>query len=603
MALIRIPHCRSSRSLRAPLFAAALAASALLAALPAAAQQPSPGSAGSMVADKLSPSDTDVGLSADLFYKLLLAEVALQRGELPVAARAYFEAARESRDPRVARRATEIALAARQRGMAVESATLWASLDPEAARPKQVLSSLAGTVPGKELAEPGVDDEIRGRLEKLLSDAAVSGQGVGEVFLQINRFLAQQPERKQVYELVRSLAKPYPANPEAHFAVAYAALAAEIPAAGGVDPALSEVDIALELKPAWERAALLKADILTRTSGDAAIAFLQKFVAANPDARSAAGALAQIYVEQKRYADARAVFQTLWDGDRKSREFEFGVAAISVQMKDWTTAEALFLDLKKAGYGENGVVELYLAQVADETGRYQEAIDRYLAVPEGERAWIAKLRVAAMMAKQKRVPEARRYLADLPAVTIDERVQVRQAEASLLRDANDNAAAYAVLKQALVEHPENADLLYDSAMVAEKLDRIDEAEASLRRVVELKPDDAQALNALGYTLVDRTPRTSEGMALIEKAYKLAPDDPFILDSMGWALYRQGKLDDAESYLRRAMTQRPDAEIAAHLGEVLWKKGDTVRANEVWQSQLQSSPQNEVLLETVRRYSK
>jgi len=603
MALIRIPHCRSSRSLRAPLFAAALAASALLAALPAAAQQPSPGSAGSMVADKLSPSATDAGLSADLFYKLLLAEVALQRGELPVAARAYFEAARESRDPRVARRATEIALAARQRSMAVESATLWATLDPEAARPKQVLSSLAGTSPGKDLAEPGVDDEIRGRLEKLLSDAAVSGQGVGEVFLQINRFLAQQPERKQVYDLVRSLAKPYPANPEAHFAVAYAAFAAEVPAADGVDPALSEVDIALELKPTWERAALLKADILTKVSGDAAIAFLQKFVAANPDARAAAGALAQIYVEQKRYADARAVFQTLWDGDRKAREFEFGVAAISVQMKDWTTAEALFLDLKKAGYGENGVVELYLAQVADETGRYQEAIDRYLAVPEGERAWMAKLRIAAMMAKQKRIPEARRYLANLPAVTIDERVQVRQAEASLLRDANDNAAAYTVLKQALVEHPENADLLYDSAMVAEKLDRIDEAEASLRRVVELKPDDAQALNALGYTLVDRTPRTSEGMALIEKAYKLAPDDPFILDSMGWAFYRLGKLEDAETYLRRAMTQRPDAEIAAHLGEVLWKKGDPVRANEVWQSQLQASPQNEVLLETVRRYSK
>jgi Flp pilus assembly protein TadD len=188
-------------------------------------------------------------------------------------------------------------------------------------------------------------------------------------------------------------------------------------------------------------------------------------------------------------------------------------------------------------------------------------------------------------------------------VTIDQRVQVRQAEAALLRDANDNPAAYAVLKQALVEHPDMPDLLYDAAMVAEKMDMIDEAEASLRRVVELKPEDAQALNALGYTLVDRTPRTSEGFALIEKAYKLAPEDPFILDSMGWAFYRLGKLEDAEVYLRRAMTQRPDAEIAAHLGEVLWKKGDPEKAHEVWQSQLQTSPQNEVLLETVRRYSK
>jgi tetratricopeptide (TPR) repeat protein len=601
MAPIRLPRCRSRFPLGAPLVTAAMAACTLLLALPGAAQQPGPENAERRT-EKLVPGP-GAGLSAELFYKLLVAEVALQRGDIPVAARAYYEAARESRDPRVARRATEIALAARQRGLAVESATLWAALDPEAARPKQVLAGLAGAAAGKDIAETGVDDEVRGRLEKLLSDAAVSGQGVGEVFLQINRFLAQQQDQKQVYELVRALAKPYPASPEAHFAVAYAAFSAEIPVSQGVDPALSEVNRALELKPAWERAALLKADILARGSGDAAVAFLKPFVAANPDATAAAGALAQIYVEQKRYADARVVFQALWDKDRSAREFEFGVAAISMQMKDWTTAEALFTDLHNAGYGENGVVELYLAQVAEESGRYQQAIDRYLAVPEGERAWIAKLRVAAMMAKLGHIPEARRYLADLPAVTIDQRVQVRQAEASLLRDANDNTAAYAVLQQALVEHPDTPDLLYDAAMVAEKLDRIDEAEARLRRVVELKPEDAQALNALGYTLVDRTPRTSEGLALIEKAYKLAPEDPFILDSMGWAFYRLGKLDDAESYLRRAMSQRPYAEIAAHLGEVLWKKGDPVRANEVWQSQLQTSPQNEVLLETVRRYSK
>ena len=602
MALNCLPLCRSVFVLRAPLVAAAVAACALLAALPSVAQQPTPGNT-ELRAEKLSPTATGDGLSADLFYKFIVAEVALQRGDIPVAARAYYEAARESRDPRVARRATEIALAARQRGLAVESATLWAALDPEATRPKQVLASLAGAASGKDIAESGVDDEVRVRLEKLLSDAAVSGQGVGEVFLQINRFLAQQSDQKQVYELVRALAKPYPASPEAHFAVAYAAFSAEIPASEGVEPALFEVNRALELKPAWERAALLKADILARGSGDAAVAFLKPFVAANPDAKAAAGALAQVYVEQKRYAEARAIFQALWDSDRTAREFEFGIAAISMQMKDWPTAEALFTDLHKAGYGENGVVELYLGQVAEESGRYQEAIDRYLLVPEGERAWIAKLRVAAMMAKLKRIPEARRYLADLPAVTIEQRVQVRQAEASLLRDANDNTAAYAVLKQALVEHPDTPDLLYDAAMVAEKLDRIDEAEASLRRVVELKPEDAQALNALGYTLVDRTPRTSEGLALIEKAYKLSPEDPFILDSMGWAFYRLGKLDDAEAYLRRAMMQRPDAEIAAHLGEVLWKKGDPVRANEVWQSQLQTSPQNEVLLETVRRYSK
>jgi len=137
-------------------------------------------------------------------------------------------------------------------------------------------------------------------------------------------------------------------------------------------------------------------------------------------------------------------------------------------------------------------------------------------------------------------------------------------------------------------------------MVAERLDKIDEAEARLRRVVELKPDDPQALNALGYTLVDRTTRIAEGYDLIERANKLSPDDPFIMDSMGWALFRLGRYADAETYLRRALKDRQDAEIAAHLGEVLWAKGEHDRAQEVWQSQLKVTPDNEVLLQTVRR---
>jgi tetratricopeptide (TPR) repeat protein len=547
-------------------------------------------------------ADKDDGLSAELFYKLLLGDVAVQRGDVMLAARAYYEAARESRDPRIARRATEIALATRQRNLAQEAAKLWLAVDPSAERPKQIIAALAAGTLGKEGPVNPADDDIRLRLEKLLADAALSGQGVGEIFMQLNQFFAEQPDRKQVYQLVRGLAAPYPTSPEAHFALALAAYNAGAPAEPRTDPALAEVDRALELKPGWERAALLKAEILSRSSNASAVAYLKAFVAANPEARAAIGALAQLYVEQKDYTEARALFQGLWDKDRTARDFEFGVAAISVQMKDWATAESLFQDLKRAGYGENGAVELYLAQISDENQRYQEAIERYQAVPDGERAWVAKLRVAALMAKQGHVSEARRYLLDLPAVTIEQRVQVRQAEAALLRDANDNVAAYAVLKQALVEHPDTPDLLYDAAMVAEKLDKLDEAETSLRRVVELKPDDAQALNALGYTLVDRTARTTEGFALIEKAHNLSPDDPFILDSMGWALYRLGKLDDAESYLSRAMKERPDAEIAAHLGEVLWKKGDTARAKEVWQSQLQASPDNELLRETVRRYA-
>jgi tetratricopeptide (TPR) repeat protein len=345
---------------------------------------------------------------------------------------------------------------------------------------------------------------------------------------------------------------------------------------------------------------MLKSEILAKDSPAAAIEYLTDALKADPSAKGAWGMLAQLYVEQKRYADARAVFERLWEQDKGAREYEFGIAALSIQMKDWARAESLLEDLKKANYGENGVVEFYLAQVAEESGRYELAIERYRAVPEGERQWLGQLRIAAMLGKLNKLPEARDYLHSLPAITLEQKVQVRQAEAQLLRDAGDNAAAYELLTKALAEHPDDQDLLYDAAMVAEKLDKVDATEQHLKRLIELSPDNAQALNALGYTLVDRTNRLDEGYALIEKALKLSPEDPFIQDSMGWALYRLGRLEDAEKYLRRALAERPDAEIAAHLGEVLWVKGDRIAAQEVWQSQLKSTPDNQVLINTVRR---
>ena len=579
---------------------ALLCASALALALPSTAQSLGPGI---VAAPQQPPSREDTsGLTADIFYRVILGDVALQRGEASLAARAYYEAARDSRDPRLARRAAEVAFAARMRGLTQEAAKLWATLDPSAERPKQMMAAMAasGAARGEVAA---IDGDVKSKLEKAIAEAALTERGNGEMFLELNRMLRDALDKRQVYELVRDLAKPYPNSAEAHFAVALAAYNGGAPEGTGETVALTEADRALAIKPDWERAALLKADVLARRKPDDAIAFLVQFTKANPEARSAAGALAQLYVERKRYAEARTLFQRLWDGDRSAREFEFGVAVISMQMKDWDKAESLFNDLKRANYGDNGAVELYLAQIAEERGNYAEAAERYKAVPESERGWLAKLRVAAMMGKLGKVTEARKYLGDLPAVTIEQRVQVRQAEAQLLRDTDDLAGAYAVLAQGLKEHADSPELLYDIAMVAEKLDKLDDAEARLRRVVELKPDDAQSLNALGYTLVDRTPRTAEGLALIERAHKLSPDDPFILDSMGWAMFKLGRYAEAERYLRRAMEERPDAEIAAHLGEVLWAAGDRDRAQEVWQSQLKVTPDNVLLLETVRRLAR
>jgi tetratricopeptide (TPR) repeat protein len=535
----------------------------------------------------------DSQVSPDVMYRILIGDIALQRGEPAVAARAYFEAAREAQDPTLARRATEIALFARQRATALEAAQLWQQLDPSSDRARQMVAMLS---------QPGGTGDLKGDLERLLADAASKGQTLADAFLQLNRALSAQPDKTAVYSLVTDLAKPYPGLAEAQFAVALAGYNTGLNDVEILAASMRAVDRALELKPGWERAVLVKADILAKSSPENAIRYLNAFLSQAPQSRAAAGALAQLYVEQKRYADARAVFQRLLDADPEDRELSFAVAALSYQMRDYASAERLFVQLKAAGYGEPGAVAFYLGEIAEETRRYDDALARYREVTEGERGWAAKLRIAAVMGKQGQLDAARRYLASLSPDDRDEQVQLKQTEAQLLQDARDYQGAYSVLSAALAGEPDSADLLYDVAMVAEKLDRLDEVESRLKRVIELRPDSAQALNALGYTLVDRTQRAAEGMKLIEKAHALAPEDPFILDSMGWAYFRLGNLEESEKFLQRALAERPDPEIAAHLGEVLWAKGERTRARDIWQTQLKEAPDNPVLLETVRRLS-
>ena len=542
------------------------------------------------------------GLSAELMYRLLVGDIAFQRGEPGLAARAYFEAARDVRDARLARRATELAVSARQRGLAVEAARLWAELDPAAQRPKQVIAGLSGGATG--VGEPpGFGSELKSEIERALADAASSAPRLGEAFMQINRLLANESDKAATLKLVQSLAKPYQNVPEAQFAIALAAFNAGPSDSANAKVAIEAIDRALAEKPGWDQGVLLKAEILGKQSLDRSAEYLIDFLKTEPESKVANSALAQVRIQQKRYAEGAAILQALWEKDKSNHDYQFGMAMLAIQMKDWARAESLFEELQRVDYGEEGVVDSYLAQMAEETGRFELALERYRAVPDGERGWTAKLRAATMLGKLARVDEARKYLTDLPAVTIEQRVQVQQTDAQILRDAGDNKTAYTVLSGALAVFPDEPDLLYDLAMIAEKLDRIDVVEAKLLRLIELKPANAQALNALGYTLVDRTPRIAEGLVLIERALVLMPDDPFILDSVGWAHFRLGRLDEAETHLRRALEQRPDPEIAAHLGEVLWAKGDRVRAQDVWQSQMKTAPTNAVLLETVRRLTR
>ena len=232
---------------------------------------------------------------------------------------------------------------------------------------------------------------------------------------------------------------------------------------------------------------------------------------------------------------------------------------------------------------------------------FSSSLRWYSSVNGGDQYVPARARYAGILAKQGKMDDARKYLQDAGRNGA-ERVQFTQAEAQLLRDANDFRAAFDVLGQAVAKNPNSAELLYDQAMAAEKVDRMDVLESNLRKVIQMKPDYAHAYNALGYTFADRNTRLNEAYTLVEQALKLAPDDPFIMDSMGWVLFRMNQNDAAVTFLQRAFEIRPDAEIAAHLGEVLWAMGRQDEAKKVWATALKDNPANELLSATVKKFS-
>jgi tetratricopeptide (TPR) repeat protein len=246
-------------------------------------------------------------------------------------------------------------------------------------------------------------------------------------------------------------------------------------------------------------------------------------------------------------------------------------------------------------------VYLYLGQVAEEQKKFDEARANYRRIEAGPQYMPAQSRIARSFAKEGRIAEGRGHLQGLNAINNEQRVQIILAEAQMLREAGQNREAFEVLEKGLDRLPNHPDLLYDFAMAAEKVSRMDLLESNLKKVIQLKPDHAHAYNALGYSLADRNERLAEARDLIEKALKIAPDDAMIIDSMGWVLYRLGDLERARELLARAYALMPDAEIGAHLGEVLWKLGRTAEADRIWREALARTPDNETLKNTIKRF--
>jgi tetratricopeptide (TPR) repeat protein len=528
----------------------------------------------------IAPAD----LSEPILYEFLLGEIALQRGDERLAAQTFLDLARRTRDPRVARRAVEVANQARILDVALEAARTWHELEPGSSQTLQVLAHLLVANKRAEEALP--------YLEKLLG---TEGVNLENGFMQLNRMLAANPDKAANLRVVRRLAAKHPKLPQAHFAVAQAAAAAGDDAA-----ALEAIRRASKLRPDWDLAALLEAQILQRRSPTAAAKVLGDFVARNPNSREARLNYARLLVLDKRLPEARKQFEAVLSANPGNTEVIYAVGLLAFQLKDYEVAEDNMKRLLALGYRDADGVRYLLGQIAEEQKQWTEAVQWYERIGEGEHQLAARMRAANAIAKQGRLDDARAYLKRVADEHPGDQSQLVVAEAQLLREANRNQEAFQVLSEALQKEPEQPELLYDYALTAEKLERFDVLESNLRKLIEVRPEHAHAYNALGYSFADRNTRLGEARKLIEKALELAPDDFFIMDSMGWVLYRQGDLKGAAEQLRRAYNGRPDAEIGAHLGEVLWVMGEREEASRVWQESLKASPDNETLQKTIKR---
>jgi tetratricopeptide (TPR) repeat protein len=523
-------------------------------------------------------------LTPRILYEFLVAELAGARGQLGLSLEAYMDLTRTTRDPRIARRAAEIALFARRYDVALEATRLWAEADPESPQPRQMLTSLQ--------AATGRNAELEASLKPQLAGA---GKDVGVLLLQLNRALARHPDKKSAQELVDRLTEPYLGVSEAHFARAQAAHGA-----GDLPRSLAELDKAISLRPDWEQAALARAQ-MTQDPADAS-RFLGRFVVDNPKARDARLAYARSLVAVKQFAEARKQFQMLLSDHQDNGDVVYAVAVLSLQLNDVAEAEKQLRRLVDMNHGESDAARLYLGQIAEERKQPDEALRWYGEVAAGSQYLPARLRMAQVQVRLQKLDEARRTLHETAAATPAERAQLLIAEAQLLRDAARPNDAYTVLADGLSAHPDQPELLYEAAMMAEKAGRPDAVEPHLRRLIAVRPEHAHAYNALGYSLADRNERLDEAQQLIDKALQLAPDDPFILDSKGWVLYRRGDAQGALVVLKKAFALRPDPEIAAHLGEVLWVLGRKDEARQTWGDAMKTSPGNEVLVGTVRKHA-
>ncbi len=542
---------------------------------------------------------------AELFYEVLLGEMNVGSGDPGAGFALLLDAARKTHDPELYKRAVEVALRAKSGDAALLAARAWKEDDPTSRDANRyVLQILVALNRVSETAEP-LDREL----------ALTEPRSRAATYAAIPPLYARVTDKRAALDLVeKALAGDLqkPAVP-ADGAAAWVTIGRMRLAAGDDAGTLDAARRAQAFDPKAEGPAILALELMGPKEPQAEPIVQRYLTSGKPLAELRLG-YARALSDAQRNAEAAQQLQALTVEHPEFPEGWLLIGAQQVEDGQYDKADQsiqTYLDLLRAQIPEGGKPDeaqargqaqayLLMSQIAEKRGDLQAA-NGWLERIDSPQALIAvQTRKAALLARQGHMAEARRLIQQIPErAPSDARLKL-MAEVQLLRDNNQHQQAYTLLAQGLTKTPEDADLRYDLAMSAEKLGRPDEMERLLRQIIEQKPDYYQAYNALGYSLADRGLRLPEARELIKKALEFAPEDPFITDSLGWVEFRAGNREEAARILERAFKSRPDPEIAAHLGEVLWSLGQQDRAKAVWKQGLQLNAQNDTLLQTLKR---
>ncbi len=523
-------------------------------------------------------------LDSDIVYHALAGEIALQRGQLDAAYKHQNRTAELAEDAVASERAARVALLLKRDDLALEAVRRWVRLAPNDLDARQLAVLLHFRVGQEDLA-----------LQQMEAIVAISERLEVDGYISSMVILSKEADRGRVRRLMNRFVERHSEDPRAGYALALLSLAWR-------DFSQAEADIGdvLSRNPDWNKGYVLLSRI-RKMQGDneGALKILKEAVQRDANDLEANTALAKLLVETDDFEGGYRQFRKVQRLSPDDDNTTYALGVLALQLEKPRAAKKYFRALYDSGKRKDDAA-YYLGRIEEQSKNWEQAIQWYEKVTRGDYHFDAQVRIAQVMAGEGRVQEARHWVQNLRVQMKEYSVQLYLLEVDILKNHASAREVLALYGKALEAHPESDDLLYARGLYAAEIDRMDILERDLRRVIARDPENADALNALGYTYADRSIRFDEALRLISQALKLNPDSPAILDSMGWLQYRLGNYEQALDYLRRAFDLLPDSEIAAHLGEVLWVTGDQKEALRIWQHILSQDPENRHVRKTMER---